>query len=222
MNIDEVVFITDYARDSVCYSAKRELLNKLLSAATCTITSYAFGLRARLIFFGHRKVSYMDLKDNTGSTALILATKKSHKAIARALIEKGAHLPITDNSGRTMLDWASMLRDNKFLKMLYYLMAKVYVKEPALHYGRYLILIDACSSKIMELFCDKKRIRMDRVRVPAHDLAFSLSRVGISRACSVAEMEGDVKSCNSNGCTMLDYWAARRRVCLFLQIHEDR
>ena len=52
----------------------------------------------------------LDLVDNTGDSALILACSLRHKATALLLIERGASLSIVGEHGRTALDHANETR----------------------------------------------------------------------------------------------------------------
>ena len=61
----------------------------------------------------------MDIKDNDGQTALMLAsTRQASVEVAKLLIAKGADLDITDNNGMTALMWATTHRVEKVARAL--------------------------------------------------------------------------------------------------------
>jgi ankyrin repeat protein len=61
----------------------------------------------------------MDLKDNDGQTALMLAsTRQASVEVAKLLITLGADIDLTDNNGMTALMWATTHRVEKVARAL--------------------------------------------------------------------------------------------------------
>ena len=58
----------------------------------------------------------INAKNNSGETALIMATNFRHRSIVQFLLEKGADVKLTTKRGQSALDFASSSKIEKLLR----------------------------------------------------------------------------------------------------------
>lgn len=60
----------------------------------------------------------IDLKDNDGNTALILACQNNHENVVKLLVEKSADTSLCNHDGNTALMWASQNGNELIVRFL--------------------------------------------------------------------------------------------------------
>lgn len=87
----------------------------------------------------------MNSKDNTGASALFIASQQGHTRIVKLLCDNGADVNIQDNDGRTAIWQSSSKGDKPMLMVLLHLKADPNLSHKLsispLHIALYIIII---------------------------------------------------------------------------------